>query len=508
MAAYSNSYVEPFHIAHIVGPGFLICTGSDALEVATRMTGNHFILRSGMQLHLVGIGGAGISAIAHVLLGRGFAVSGSDKQENDQTMSLRQEGATISLGHNAQNINGAEAVIISSAIPANNTEVMAAREKGIPLFKRSEFLGYLMADSTGIAIAGTHGKTTTTGMIAQVLVDAGIDPTVILGGILPEWGSNGRAGQGNYFVIEADEYDHMFLGLRPTLAVITNIEHDHPDIFPTVAEYFDDFRQFASLLPDGGRLIVCSQDDGVNQLLSSLRLPKVKISTYGLMRKAGEQNFDFQAGDCRPNQLGGTDFLVFGGEQTIGLVRLRVPGEHNVQNALAAIIIGLDLEIDFAQICRSLAGFGGVSRRFQVTGEVGGVTVIDDYAHHPTEIQATLSAARQRYPQRRIWAVWQPHTFSRTRLMLSRFAGSFGDADRVIALDIYRSREIDTLDISTADVIEVMNHPDAVYIPQIEDAADYLLDRILPEDVVLTLGAGDGNLVGEKLLTALKERVR
>jgi UDP-N-acetylmuramate--alanine ligase len=460
-----------------------------------------------MQLHLVGIGGAGISAIARVLLGRGFSVSGSDREENDQTMSLRQEGVTISVGHQARNINGAEAVIISSAIPANNPEVVAAREKGIPLFKRSEFLGYLMAGSTGIAIAGTHGKTTTTGMIAQVLVDAGFDPTVILGGILPEWGSNGRAGQGKYFVIEADEYDHMFLGLRPTLAVITNIEHDHPDIFPTATEYLDDFRQFAALLPDGGRLIVYSQDDGVSQLLSTLELSGVEISTYGLMKKAGKQEFNFQATDCRPNQLGGTDFLVSDDEKTIGLVRLRVPGEHNVQNALAAIIIGLDLEIDFAQICRSLAGFGGVGRRFQVTGEVGGVTIIDDYAHHPTEIKATLSAARQRYPQRRIWAVWQPHTFSRTRLMLSLFADSFGDADRVIALDIYRSRETDTLGISTANVIEVMSHPDVVYIPQIEDAVDYLLDRIRPEDVVLTLGAGDGNLVGEKLLTALKKRV-
>ena len=471
------------------------------------MTGNHFILRTGMQLHLVGIGGVGISAIARVLLGLGFAVSGSDKDENDQTVSLRQEGATISVGHHAHNINGAEAVIISSAIPANNPEVVAAQEMGIPLFKRSEFLGYLMADSTGIAIAGTHGKTTTTGMIAQVLVDAGFDPTVILGGILPEWDSNGRAGQGNYFVIEADEYDHMFLGLRPTLAVITNIEHDHPDIFPTATEYLADFCQFATLLPDGGRLIVCGQDDGVNQLLRTLRLPGVEISTYGMMKKAGKQQFDFQAMDCRPNQVGGTDFLVTGGKKTIGLVRLGVPGEHNVLNALAAIIIGLDLEIDFAQICHSLAGFGGVGRRFQVTGEVSSVTIIDDYAHHPTEIKATLSAAHQRYPQRRIWAVWQPHTFSRTKLMLSQFASSFDDADRVIALDIYRSRETDTLGISTANVIEVMNHPDVVYIPKIVDAVNYLLDRIRKEDVVLTLGAGDGNLVGEKLLAALKKRV-
>jgi len=471
------------------------------------MSENHFILRSGMQLHLVGIGGAGISAIARVLLGRGFAVSGSDREENDQTISLRQEGAMVSVGHQAHNINGAEAVIISSAIPANNPEVVAAKSQGIPLFKRSEFLGYLMADSIGIAIAGTHGKTTTTGMIAQVLVDAGFDPTVILGGILPELGANGRAGQGIHFVIEADEYDHMFLGLRPSVAVITNIEHDHPDIFPTADEYFNAFGQFASLLPDDGRLIVCGQDDGVNQLFDTITLPGAEISRYGLMEHPSNFALDFQASDCRPNQLGGTDFLVSSGGQTLGLARLRVPGEHNVVNALAAIIVALDLDIDFAQICRSLAAFGGVGRRFQVTGEIGGVTIIDDYAHHPTEIRATLSAARQRYSQRRIWAVWQPHTFSRTRLMLDRFAGSFNDADRVIALDIYRSRETNSLGISTADVIDVMDHPNAVYIPGIDDAAHYLLDRIRPDDVVLTLGAGDGNLVGEELLKALKDRI-
>jgi UDP-N-acetylmuramate--alanine ligase len=460
-----------------------------------------------MQLHLIGIGGSGISAIARVLLGRGFAVSGSDTEENDQTISLRQEGAVVAVGHRRQNINGAEAVIISSAIPSSNPEVLAAQELGIPLFKRSEFLGYLMADSIGITIAGTHGKTTTTGMIAQILVDAGLDPTVILGGILPKWGSNGRAGQGNYFVIEADEYDHMFLGLHPNIAIITNIEHDHPDIFPTAADYLEGFRQFVGLLPRDGKLVVFGQDNGVSHLLETLKLPGVEIITYGLMRKASEQIFDYQASNCRPNQIGGTDFIVSAGGQSVGLVRLRVPGKHNVQNAMAAVIVALMLGVDFATICRSLAQFGGIGRRFQITGEVGSVTIIDDYAHHPTEIKATLSAARQRYPQRRLWAVWQPHTFSRTRLMLTEFAGSFDDADRVIALAIYRSRETDTLGVSTADVIKEMDHPNVVYIPQIEDSVNYLLDRIRPDDVVLTLGAGDGNLVGEKLLMALNKRV-
>ncbi len=472
-----------------------------------RMSGNQFSLSSGMQLHLVGIGGSGISAIARVLLGRGYAVSGSDREENDQTMALRQAGATVSVGHHADNINGAAAIIISSAIPATNPEVMAAQEAGIPVFKRSEFLGYLMAESTGIAIAGTHGKTTTTGMIAQIFVDAGFDPSVILGGILPNWGANGRAGQGQYFIIEADEYDHMFLGLRPNIAVITNIEHDHPDIFPTAADYLEDFQQFADLLPEDGQLIVFGQDVGVSHLLEKLAPARVKIVTYGLLSKADELVFDYQASDCRPNQLGGTDFLVSQNGHLVGLVRLRIPGKHNVQNAMAAIIIALELGIDFATISKSLAEFGGVGRRFQITGEVNSVTIIDDYAHHPTEIKATLAAAKQRYARRRIWAVWQPHTFSRTRLMLSEFATSFGDADRVVALDIYRSRETDDLGITTADVIEAMDHSLVAYIPEIDDAVSYLLDRIRRDDVVLTLGAGDGNLVGEKLLIALKERV-
>lgn len=466
-----------------------------------------FTLRSGMRLHLIGIGGSGISAIARVLLGRGFIVSGSDREENDQTRSLREEGAVVSVGHQARNINGAEAVIISSAIPTDNPEILEAEKLGIPIFKRSEFLGNLMAGSTGIAIAGTHGKTTTTGMIAQILLDAGLDPTVVLGGVLPGWGTNGRAGQGHHFVIEADEYDHMFLGLRPAIAVITNIEHDHPDIFPTAAAYLEDFHKFVGLLPQGGQLIVFGQDNGVSHLLGALNRPDIRVTTYGLIAKPDEQVFDYQASNCRQNALGGTDFIVSAGGETIGLIRLSVPGKHNVQNAMAAVIIGLILDVDFATICRSLAEFGGVGRRFQISGEVRGVTIIDDYAHHPTEIKATLSAARQRYPSRRIWAVWQPHTFSRTRLLLPEFAGSFGDADRVIVLDIYRSRETDDLGISSADVMAVMEHPHAAYIPEIENAVTYLLDRVRPDDVVLTLGAGDGNLVGEQLLEALKERI-
>ena len=463
----------------------------------------------GMHIHIVGIGGAGMSAIARVLVGRGFRVSGSDMQSNSQTEALAAEGVKIFVGHEASHVEGAALVVISSAIPSGNPELIASLAQGLPVLKRADLLGKLMDGMIGIAVAGSHGKTTTTGMIAHVLIETGLDPTVVLGGTLPELGGNGRFGNSPYFVVEADEYDRMFLGLRPEIAVITNIDHDHPDLFPTPAHYRTAFRQFSELLPRNGRLIICADDEGATELLRDLALDQVEITSYGL-GNATRSGFvpAVRALDPRPNQMGGNDFVVEIDGQTIGLARIRLPGLHNVRNALAAIIVALDLQIDFAQICRALAEFGGVQRRFQVLGEVGGVTVIDDYAHHPTEIRATLQAARQRYPGRRIWAVWQPHTYTRTRLMAEEFAESFGLADRVIALDIYGSRELDKRDISTAMVVSRMKHPNAVHIPERRQAADYLLERIRPEDVVLTLGAGDGDAVGRWVLSGLQQDQR
>lgn len=466
-----------------------------------------FVLRPGMHLHLVGIGGAGISAIAQVLLGRGFVVSGSDVQANALTAVLQAAGATIYQGHDATHVAGADALVISSAVSESNPEVQAARGLGIPVLKRADLLGHLMSDEIGIAIAGSHGKTTTTGMIAQILLEAGLDPTVIVGGVLPAWGSNGRFGKGGFFIIEADEYDYMFLGLRPDVAVITNIEHDHPDIFPTPESYLAAFSAFASLLPQNGRLVAGIDDPGVRQLLAALTLPGVALKTFSVAANGKALPANFQALDLRPNSLGGMDFVVQQNGQLVGLARLRVPGMHNVANALAAIIVGLDAGVDFPVIRQALADFGGVGRRFQVKGEVGQVTVIDDYAHHPTEIRATLAAARQRFPGRRLWAVWQPHTYSRTKMYLQQFADSFSAADRVIALDIYPSRETDTLGVDTAVVLQAMQHPNAVHIPRREDAAAYILDRVLPDDVILTLGAGDGHAVGEWILDGLRQRI-
>ena len=461
-------------------------------------------LTSGIHIHVVGIGGAGMSAIARVLLGRGFRVSGSDKQSNTQTAALAAEGVTVYIGHAAEHIDGADMVVISSAVPPTNPEWVAAEARGLPVLKRADLLGALMLGAVGVAVAGSHGKTTTTGMIAHILMECGLDPTVILGGTLAELGGNGRFGDGPHFVVEADEYDYMFLGLRPEVAVITNVEHDHPDLFPTADSYRAAFSRFAALLPPGGQLIICADDPGAAELLAEIESGSIALTTYGLGEATTGVVPTVRALDTRPNQMGGSDFVVEIDGQTVGLARIRLPGAHNVRNALAALAVATNLQVDFSQACRALAGFGGVQRRFQLVGEVGGVTVIDDYAHHPTEIKATLAAARQRYPGRRLWAVWQPHTFSRTRLLLDQFANSFAQADRVIALDIYASREPVDPSITTAAVVERMGHSHAIHIPDRRNAADYLLERLHPDDVVLTLGAGDGDVIGKWILEGLQ----
>lgn len=464
------------------------------------------VLRAGMHIHLVGIGGSGLSAIAWLLLGRGYVISGSDLRRNDVVNALEQEGARVYEGHAAENVSGAELVVISSAVPADNEEVQAARANGIPVFKRAELLGELMRGAMGIAVAGTHGKTTTTSLIAHVLLETGRDPSVIVGGTPSQQDRNGRAGNSEYFVVEADEYDYMFLGLQPQIAVVTNVEHDHPDLFATRSAYFDAFHQFVDRLAEGGVAIYCGDDAGAQELFSSLARDDIRQMTYDLDEDLS--NTGYRAVDLQPNQVGGSDFVVIRDDETLGVARLRLPGEHNVRNALAAIAVGEVLGISFSNIMAALASFGGVGRRFQIVGQVNDVTVIDDYAHHPTEIRVTLAAARQRYPGRRLWAVWQPHTYSRTRLLMREFARCFDDADRVVVLDVYRSRETDTLGVNSQQIVSAMKHESAVHIASREDAAQYVLDRVRPGDVVLTLGAGDGNEVGAWIVETLQSRVQ
>jgi UDP-N-acetylmuramate--alanine ligase len=460
-------------------------------------------LRPGMHVHLVGVGGAGMSAIAWVLLGKGFVVSGSDLQRNAQVESLEEAGAAVFVGHHGNQIDGAELVVVSSAVPEDNVEIRAARERGVSVWKRARLIGELMKESMGIAVAGTHGKTTTTSMIAHILLESGADPSYIVGGVQPDTGRSGRAGAGDSFVVEADEYDHMFLGLWPRIAVITNVEHDHPDLFETPETYRQAFRQFVDRLESGGVLVVCRDDDGVRDLLATVERDDIRVLRYGLTEVEDD---GFQALDARANQLGGSDFIVVRGQETLGVARVPIPGQHNVQNALAAIAVCDQLDIPFTDTLRALISFGGVGRRFQLVGEIGDVAVIDDYAHHPTEIRVTLTAARQRFHGRRLWAVWQPHTYSRTRLLKEAFANSFEEADRVIVLDVYQSRETDTLGVSAAQIVAQMVHPYVRHIASRKDAAAYVLDRIMPGDVLLTLGAGDGDAVGAWVLEGLKQR--
>jgi UDP-N-acetylmuramate--alanine ligase len=451
------------------------------------------------RIHLVGIGGSGLSAIAQVLLESGDDVSGSDEVLSPFAQALAAHGARIYQGHVAEQLDGAELVIVSAAIPEGNPEVAAALARGVPVLKRAEFLGRLMTGRQGIAVAGTHGKTTTTGLVALLLDRAGLDPTFIVGGLLVDFDTNARAGQGP-FVVEADEYDRMFLGLKPTVAVVTNVEHDHPDCYPTLADMQEAFRAFVNLLPDDGLLVGCGQDAFARSLVEARRAAGRPALSYGLRR-----DDDYRADSLQPNGAGGFDFLLVKDGRTLGLVRNRLPGEHNVLNSLAALAVADHLGVSFNDARNGLADYRGAGRRFEVMGEAGGVTWVDDYAHHPTEIRATLAAARRRFAAHPLWVMFQPHTFSRTRTLLADFAEAFADAEHVVIVDIYRSREAPDPGISAADIVRRMHHPDAVYIPALADAAAHLAERLRAGDVLLTLGAGDGNQVGRRVLEILGE---
>ena len=456
------------------------------------------MLRVGMHIHLVGIGGAGLSAIARVLLGMGYRVSGSDQMASTMTEELAAEGAWVTVGHAAENVTGADLLLVSSAIPSENPEVEAARKAGVPVLKRADFLHLLMAGRTGIAVAGAHGKTTTTAMLASVLLAAQLDPSFIVGGVLADLGTNARAGQGELFVIEADEYDRMFLGLHPRAAVLTVVEHDHPDCYPTFDRMMDAFRQFIGNLPADGYLVACWDDPGAERLGQEYASSGGSVCWYGF-----DTGATWRAVPCEVRD--DCDFVVLHRGEIVGSVQLKIPGRHNALNALAVIALSDWLDIPFDLTSQALASFGGVGRRFEVKGEVNGIVVVDDYAHHPTEICATLAAARDTYPGQRIWVVFQPHTFSRTRALLDQFAAAFGDADDVIVLDIYAAREAEDLGIDAAGLVSRMEHPSVRHIGGRRPAADHLLAHLRPGDVLITMGAGDGDKVGEWVLEGLEK---
>jgi UDP-N-acetylmuramate--alanine ligase len=462
------------------------------------------------HVHFIGIGGSGLSAIARLLLESGYTVSGSDRVMSPFADELRKAGATVYIGHHPRNLEGADWVVRSSAVTDDNPEFKAAKQAGIPVYKRADFLGELMSDKTGIAIAGTHGKTTTTAMTAWMLRDLGRDPSFIVGGVIQNLGVNARAGRGGLFVIEADEYDNMFLGLKPQIEVITSLEHDHPDFFPTLDSMVVSFRKFVDLLPAEGTLIACVEDPGAAEMLVYARKAGKNVVGYGLQSENTINSpLWVTAREVQSNQRGGFNFIASSNLGSAGLdlveVSLQIPGKHNVRNALAVLAIADVLGLPRDRAARSLAEFAGTGRRFQLCGEVNGIRIFDDYAHHPTEIRATLEGARARFPDQRIWAVWQPHTYSRTRTLFLEFAHAFKDADEVIVTEVYAAREPKE-EFTSAEVVSSMPNLSARYIATLSEVTQYLLGHLKPEDVVLVLSAGDADQISMEVVKGLQER--
>ena len=448
--------------------------------------------------HLIGIGGTGLSPIARVLLERGHQVSGSDMLLSPMAQELRELGAWVLIGHDAGNIDGADVVIRSSAIPDSNPEVAAALQAGIPVLKRVDFLKDLTAGQQVIAVAGTHGKTTTTAMLAWCLQQLGVDPSFVVGGQVKDLHKNAHAGQGDYFVIEADEYDGMFLGLRPDYLVVTNIEHDHPDCYPTPASYFQAFLKLARLVQPGGKLVACADHPRAAELMDLVNTA-LTVIPYGTA-----PDLPYRLSSIHHDPGCGVVFdLTVPGSTESREIRLGIPGNHNAFNAAAALTVINEAGLPLENAIAALRQFSGTGRRFDIQGEVNGITVIDDYAHHPTEIRSTLSAARCRYPERRIWAVWQPHTYSRTRELMQDFKDAFGDCDHVIVTEIYASRE-KPQDFSSREVVRLMSHPDARQIPALKDVSQYLIEHLRPGDVLLVLSAGDADQISRDVLAYLK----
>ena len=455
------------------------------------------------QVHLVGIGGIGMSSIAEVLLNRGYAVTGSDLKRSDVTEHLESLGATIYEGHAAEQVGEADVVVYSSAVdPDENPETLEAERRRISLIPRAEMLGELMRMKFGVGIAGTHGKTTTTTMTGLVATEGGFDPTIIVGGKVAVFGSNAVAGEGDIIIIEADEYDRTFLRLTPSLAVITNIEEDHLDIYENLDDIRNAFVQYANSVPFFGAAILCLDDPIVQQIVGRIER---RVVTYGTTRQA-----EVRADDIIQKGLE-VHFGVFANDEKLGDMMVRAPGMHNVRNALAAIAVGRELDIPFAKIRAGLAQFSGVQRRFQKLGEAQGITVVDDYAHHPTEVTATLEAASEGWPDRRIVAVFQPHLYSRTRDFQEAFGRAFFNADVLVVTDVYGAREEPIEGISgqlIADLATRFGHRHVLSVPNKEDVPARLSGLTQPGDVVLTLGAGDIWRYGKVFLEWLQAQGR
>lgn len=459
-------------------------------------------LKAHKHIHIVGIGGAGMSAIARVLRGRGLTVQGSDRRASSLTRALQAEGIGVSIGHAGNNLGRADLVLASSAVPDDNEELVEAHKRGVPVMRRPDFLGELTAGYDLIAVAGTHGKTTVSGMITMILLEAGLDPTFIIGGVVQNLKTNAHAGQGKYFVIEADEYRSTFLSLTPYASVVTNIDYDHPDCFPSPRFVRLAFGEFVDNTRHEGFLVTCNDDTVAHAVGASYHANGNKLVLYGIQSGVG---LSWQARGIYPNEFGGVSFLALYDEEPMGQIRLRVPGTFNVLNALAALSVTTKLGLDWVYARLALEKFEGTVRRFEVLGEIDGITVVDDYAHHPRQISSVIEAAAQRYPDQRIIAVWEPHTFSRIKALYDDFMVAFSEADEVMVLPIYAARETDDGSMTAYTLAEEIAHPKVTPTATLGEAVYVLLAHCEPGDVILLMGAGNEYVVGKQLVKALKE---
>jgi UDP-N-acetylmuramate--alanine ligase len=452
------------------------------------------------KLHFVGIGGIGMSGIAEILIDEGFLVTGSDKASSENTEKLESLGAKVFIGHAAQNVaSDVDALVYSSAVGPENPEILEAQKRKIPVIRRAEMLAEVMRLKYGIGIAGTHGKTTTTSMVSLVLIEGGVDPTVIVGGRLHGLaGSNARMGKGEFIVVEADEYDRSFLSITPTIAVLTTLETDHLDCYRDLEDIKSAFVQFASKVPFYGFVVLCLDEPALQEIMPKI---KKKIVTYGLNGQA-----DLQAVEIvhRENK---TKFTLVRDGKDLGSIELQVPGKHNVLNALAAIAVGLELNVPFQKVKTGIEKFSGVFRRWEVKGEIGGVTVIDDYAHHPTEIRVTLAGAKAGW-RRRVVCVFQPHLYSRTRDFYDDFGRAFFNANVLVVTDVYPAREEPIQGVSgelIANAAKEFGHKQVHYVPEKRDIPAFLMNAVRKGDIVITMGAGDIWKLGEEFVKQYRQ---
>lgn len=448
------------------------------------------------QIHCIGIGGIGLSAIAEILLSRGYKVTGSDMKESDMTARLAADGADIFVGHKAENVDGADLLVYSAAVAADNPELVRAKEQGIPTASRAEILGLLMSEyENSIAVSGTHGKTTTTSMVSLILNNAKKDPTILVGGNLPEIGGNVKVGSSQNFVTEACEYMDSFLSLKPKIEIILNIDSDHLDYFRDIDHIASSFEKFASLVPEDGTIIAYD----ANPFVKSVVEGRSNVITYGLTAGC-----DYYADEIGFDANGMPHFKVNNAAGTLCEVQLSVPGEHNMLNALAAFACCHIMGVDAQTIAETLGTFKGTQRRFDILGTTEkGVKIIDDYAHHPTEIKATLSAVKN-IKHQTMWCLFQPHTYTRTLALFDEFVDSFADADKLVLAEIYAAREKNIHKISSkglADKIkEKYPQKEVYFFETLDQIADFVYENAETDDLVLTMGAGDIYLAGEKIL--------